>query len=1128
MVACSTLVMVMIRKTVGLIQLMALLSLLCGTGLAQESGKVTDADCGAMWLDGATARVRVDVRSGLFPRKDATVRAELSQEAAAIGGAGLPRAAVFRCLPGKDGSEPKMTAVSSIISLGDNGRPELAWTVGAAMGALAQQRYHIYLAPPTNPPMRIGEAYSGPPVRLPGENLVENASFEELDEVEPNSPRGFYLSGSDSTGSYSATGERQFLARRSGSAGFRAAVSGSGTAEPPSVRATQADPVPVVPGVRYNIAVWANIRSASYVGLSAVAPFLDADGNDLPARIVVESAPGQTTRGFELFQGWAVAPPDAHFVRLTLGTWKSVGETWVDDVGLFADPTGLSPPPDVETHGLETQPQPRKNLRLSAGGAALLFDLGPPDSMVAGGFLPLGPDARISENNSAGFEEGDKPVAAGGQRPDVLAQDHLDIGGTTLSVRVPNGKVAVWMLMGDYRAPGPGEWKPSELYRQSVTVHAENETKMTVDRRLDFRSLHLEPEDDAVVFLQRKSAAMWERYVNPRFVDVIFETEVKDGLLQLRCEPRGACPVAALAVFPSGTVDDVQQVVADYAKRRRHSFTVSWAMPYEPPTTTEALIATTAEQQRGFVAFLPSSDTDVFPHTAPTRADVNRAAEGLRIRVTPGETRGALVGLYPLVFRRGATIAVEPPQTRVGETLGEKAVVLYGVRYRAQRLSIQGGDPRFALRPLELVETKEADIRPGLTRSFWLSVQCPGHAQAGTYSGSITVDAGRERSLTLPLTVEVLPFVLPESPMMQGIGYKPFVAGQPVVDVLRDLGQMGMNVIELANDPVVTSTQGVITMDFMSWEDQLAAAKTAGMAVNATVARGLATAALKPLGIAGITAPAGRVPSAVKLKPEEERVWVDLVTRGKAVVAAAGVSSPIVVIDPLEFPGVMDPRGLVEILLAACRKGGGVCTAPVSAWGNGGETWANSAQPLFIYGGTKTFTPSPVGGKSKKRTQPQQWLYDAGGSRLGRGFLPWALGAQGVFEGVYATTEGAGDPFDDWDSDLRTATYGVVGPLGRIPYLRWERTRMGLMDARYIQALELLIGEAKKRKKAAITKEAENLLIQIRDQANNALPTLIVNWDFATVSSAFGFSAKMDDWHHRCVDQIQWLREQLK
>lgn len=1121
----------MIRKTTGLGWAATLMWAWCGVALADDPAKITDPDCGAMWLEGAAARVRVDVRSGLFPRKDATVRAELSQEAATVGGTGLPRAAVFRCHPGTAGSEPKMTAVSSIVSLGDNGRPELAWTVGSAMGALAHQRYHIYLAPPTSPPLKIGEAFSGPPVRLPGENLVENASFEELDEVEANSPRGFYLSGSDSAGTYSTTGERSLLARRSGSAGFRASVTGSGTADPPSVRATQADPVPVVPGVRYNVTVWANIRSASHVGLSAVAPFLDADGNDLPNRIVVESAPGQTTRGYELFQGWAVAPAEAHFVRLTVGTWKSVGETWVDDVGLFADPTGLAPPPEVELHAVETQPQARKNLRLSMGGTALLYDLGPPGSMVAGGFQHLAPETRFSTNTAVGFEDTDNPVAGGGQRPDVLAQDYVDIGGATLSVRVPNGKVAVWMLMGDYHSPATEEWKPSEFYRQPVVISAQGEAATTIDRRLDFGSLHMEADDDAVAVLVRKSAAIWERYVQPRFVDVIFEAEVKDERLQIRCEPIAACPVTALAVFPTATAERLRPVVDDYAKRRRHSFTVTWAMPYDPPTSTEAPITTSAEQQRGFVAFVPPSDVDIFPHSAPTRAEINQAAEGVRIRITPGETRGSLLGVYPLVFRRGATVRVEPPQTRIGEPLGDGSVRFNGVRYRAQRISIAGGDPRFALRPMELVETKDVDIRPGLTRGFWISIRCPESAQPGEYMGSIVIDAGRDRSFTVPLSVEVLPFVLPEPTVMQGMGIGNVGAGSSLASVFQDFREMGLNILDLGNAPPVTTTQGVATMDFLPWENRVAMAKTAGMQWTATIARKLASAALGSKGNGAATAVPGDKLTVSKPQPEQEQMFATMVTRGKAVMAALGIGSPIFVVDPTELPGVLDPQAAVESLLAICEKSGAGCTAPVSAWGNGAEAWASYTNPLLVHGAGAPAVQT--GGKSKKRAQRQAlWLYEAGGSRFGRGFLPWALEANAVFEGVYATAVGAGDGFDDWDSDVRTATYRVTGGATAaretISYLRWERTRMGISDMRYLRALELLIGEAKKRKKGALAKEAETLLAQIRGQLKTALPTYSINWDFAATSTNLGLSDKLDEWHNRCVDQVLRLREQLQ
>ncbi len=82
-------------------------------------------DCGGYWVRGATARVRVDVTTGPFVRRDAPVRIELPAPSAQPLAPGvLPRASVFECLPGQPGHKGQLVPVRSVIFFEEDGIPD--------------------------------------------------------------------------------------------------------------------------------------------------------------------------------------------------------------------------------------------------------------------------------------------------------------------------------------------------------------------------------------------------------------------------------------------------------------------------------------------------------------------------------------------------------------------------------------------------------------------------------------------------------------------------------------------------------------------------------------------------------------------------------------------------------------------------------------------------------------------------------------------------------------------------------------------------------------------------------------------------------------------------------------------
>lgn len=1026
-------------------------------GGTAAAATVERPDCAGMWLGEAVVRVRVDVAAGLFAHTDEPLQVIVPDDARPVLGEGRPRAAVLRCYAGSDTSEPVLQPVPATVAQDPKeagGAIRVTWAADGTMPSLSLRRYQIYLAPASAPSLGPEEAKAGEPLLRHGENLLPNPSFEVVDAGDASNPAGWYLSGDVGAGGSRVRGVRAEQSARSGRFGFRSWSDGGKGGELGG-RAVLSEPVPVTPGTRYHLLVHARILDATGVGLQAVAAFLDAEGKELPIAIRLESEAGKTTNGFQPFRTWMVAPAEARFARLSIGTYKNAGTTDVDDVALFADPAGVEPPPLVLVLPAERSAQYRKSMPPDAGAFARLYDLGPRGSAVAGGFTPVAPEDAFGEGALAGFSAG-KPVGRAAPRPDPLAQDHVEMSDATLSLRVPNGQWLVWVLLGDLRSAPAAELG---FYRAPVVIKAEGQSRAVVDRQAGLHGT-VSLDDDAIALRKLGSDAVWARHVAPRFADAIFAVEVEDGVLDLQCGPRGACPIAAVGVFATPDTGAVQRAVEAYGERRRASFTLAWAVPDLARTQDALFLPSTPERARGFVPFLVDPDQDVYPHTNPTRQSADAAARGVKVRVARGETTAIAVGLWASSFRADVSMKVDQPATPIGDAIGGTPLEARVAAYQAVRLGGGPEDPRFSVRPSWLVGAEKLDLHPGVTRLVWVTVAVPPEAKPGEYDGALLLSAGRERDAGVPITVEVLPITLPASPLVQAAVEA--ASGEVAAErVLADLAAHGMNAAPLDEPPLVTldGTKGTVDVGFAALDLLLNQARQAGMDPRATITTRLLQPVFTLLG-----------PNA-RQEAGFDRVVSEILGQ---TAAHGGWPAPLHLLD--------DPS-----LLRTCADAKAPCAAG-AAWRDGRLTPAD---------GPVVLATAPAGDLDPAALRPAKdkrplWLLDVGGARLGRGLLPWALGAEGVVRTHHLAR--LGDPLNGWDDDDPMPPHVVAQGDRLVGSLLWERARLGANDARLLALVESQAARAKSTDKALAT-EAGKLLTELRALGLAKIPATDRRWD---------------------------------
>ena len=209
---------------------------------------------------------------------------------------------------------------------------------------------------------------------------------------------------------------------------------------------------------------------------------------------------------------------------------------------------------------------------------------------------------------------------------------------------------------------------------------------------------------------------------------------------------------------------------------------------------------TAAEKERGYIVSSRRWLARVGPACSPARGDVTRA---LACRLTPGEAEPVTFAVTALQDLRDVRAALESDLVADGGQRLDAASVSIGVvrsvkRWLTNSAPLKPGQ-RFERLPLFIYPNQSVPVTAGETQRFWLTIQAPADAVATVYRGRITVSAADRPPVVLPLSVEVLPFVLAEPDVTYGMYYRQSHQDPELVTdaffrrVLDDMRSHGMN-----------------------------------------------------------------------------------------------------------------------------------------------------------------------------------------------------------------------------------------------------------------------------------------------------------------------------------------------
>ena len=399
-----------------------------------------------------------------------------------------------------------------------------------------------------------------------------------------------------------------------------------------------------------------------------------------------------------------------------------------------------------------------ERLDVAAPAGVLAFDFGPADSPVFPGTVGVSPETAWSDAQGFGWS---RKAAIWTRRrvtpPDNFVGDWIGASGAVFSVKVPNGKVHVWLLWED-----PGEW---ELYQNFTSRRilangkpALSET-MTGEQFLD-RYFHFAETEDL------PGEDIYKKYLDWRYVPRTFDVDVTNGRLDLTIDGPNqyAATVNGIVVYPDAKKAEGEAFIKSLSERRREAFYKTWTEKLPGPRE-----AAGAGGGPSFVLYRTPPGRDVQVYEALPRDAWLRPGDGFEIAAARGEYEPFSFTLFAQEDLKSIRVSVADLKTDDGKVLPAGAFDVRVVRYKFRRIGFSGAGV-YGVQPWILVDGRETSVKQGMDRRFWITVHVPKDQPAGTYKGVVTVDVVR-----VPVSVRVLPIELPDA----DVGMSMFGVGNP-------------------------------------------------------------------------------------------------------------------------------------------------------------------------------------------------------------------------------------------------------------------------------------------------------------------------------------------------------------
>ncbi|MBM3500152.1 MAG: hypothetical protein FJX74_15965, partial [Armatimonadetes bacterium] len=357
------------------------------------------------------------------------------------------------------------------------------------------------------------------------------------------------------------------------------------------------------------------------------------------------------------------------------------------------------------------------------------YDFGPGSSPMPG-LTVVTPSTLYSPGRGYGLKDARVWRAFDVLQPDPLYQTFICIESGGFATDVPNGKYHVFVNLDN----PSGFWGEYQIYRERIirangveVVRDTMDLDSFTERYFRFAEVEDTPQDNA-----------FDKYQRAYFSEKEFDVEVTDGQLFIEFEGQNwANSVSALVIYPAAEAEGGRRYLDNLRERRRFYYD-NYFKRVLPNGQRDARGAipdfepTPQEQAKGYVVFARDWMAEVPVNAVPRREEVTGTLNAV---ASAGELEPVVFSIYPLKEMGRATVSVSELSGPGGARLPASAVDVGCVSHRLSRVTMEG--TVYTLAPRFVMPRGTADIKAGVTTTFWLTLRAPGTVQPGVYEGAI-------------------------------------------------------------------------------------------------------------------------------------------------------------------------------------------------------------------------------------------------------------------------------------------------------------------------------------------------------------------------------------------------------
>jgi hypothetical protein len=380
--------------------------------------------------------------------------------------------------------------------------------------------------------------------------------------------------------------------------------------------------------------------------------------------------------------------------------------------------------------GSPSRPRSELLLNFSPQGAPLLDGSRPIDERTAyAKWRGYGWTTAMDKANSAQFNQ---------PKPDPMLSSMVwaDLGSrkATLQVDLPDGEYRARFWGGNYTSKAVAARAFALAVNGAVVAERRADPATFYTAAEYFRGIDdwYEPGEDT-----------WAKFGRNLYSHFDFRFTVRGG----KAEFTWSRTLAAFGLLIAPATD-FNAAIERVESARREAFEANLKLP-QPATANQP--PEPADQRRGFLLWSRDWQKTVRPYDAPEASERNPSA--LHAIAAQGQRVHSTITLTPLRSLGWVSASVSALRNPSGAVLPHSAVEVRAVKY------LWDGWPasldRYCLFP-----TSRAPAYLNLNQTWWFTITPPAGARPGVYTGTVRLLAQNGGAVSVPISIEVLPFQL--------------------------------------------------------------------------------------------------------------------------------------------------------------------------------------------------------------------------------------------------------------------------------------------------------------------------------------------------------------------------------